>query len=232
MKARVLHMLPLVLCCLLAGGPVQGQTGGSGDSSETRSQQNLRFQGFYRVSFDAEKRLLLVMLRDTWVSLPVDSIHNASLPSRLIKTTAVPGIGVFSFDHTPHLSGNELLFTTPGSGMVYQVQHDSIVRIDHSYDHRVQKGAIEFLRHDTIWRHGGYGAWSARTIITFFDKANGEWSVLRPVTGDQPPPGLWNHNFHLDGDSLWVFGGNTLRKNDPETGEPSTAVWQFNFNNR
>lgn len=200
--------------------------------------QNPEFKNLYRYHFEKEKGQLVVLLRDSWLSIPFSGKSMVGLPAPKDSLPAgtrvfqAPGVGNFSYNHPFYLTSSGLVFTTPGTGMVYRAGADSIARIDRSFDHRAQTGCIEFVRHDTIWRHGGFSAWSARNVLTFFQPEKGEWDVLRPVNGEEPPPGLWKHKYLLDNDSLWVFGGYSISENKPDTNTPNHDVWIFYFPTR
>ena len=99
--------------------------------------QPIHFNSLRRAQMDQEKGLIILILKDSWALVPADSIDRCNPASACVRYFPAPGIGEFSKDHYFHLSGNDLLFTTPGSGMVYRAGPDSIARIDQSFDHRV-----------------------------------------------------------------------------------------------
>ena len=194
--------------------------------------QPLRIDHVYNGSQQQQPDKAIILLQNSWLLASPDKINTCKTIPDCFQETAAPGIGPFSANHRFYLIGQEIYLTTPGSGQVYLAGPDSILRIDRSFDHRAQQGSIEFVRNDTIWRHGGYGGWSARNIITFFDPTAREWEVYRPLRGTVTPPSLWNHRAMLDGDSLWVFGGYTYQEENPGAGKPNPDLWLFDFGAR
>ena len=59
--------------------------------------------------------------------------------------------------------------------------------------------------------YGGYGFWSFKNYITFFDKATGQWEILK-TKSEYIPQARWKAISQLIKDKLYVFGG----RNTPE----------------
>ena len=190
--------------------------------------QELQFEGVRALPGSSGSHGFFLILKDSCLVVRTKLLSTRDEAVDWITAFPSPGIGNFIPGHTPYLVDGRLLFTTSGTGMVYEALPEGITRIDRSFDHNMQKGSIEFFRKDTIWRHGGNGAWSVRNVITYFDSKRMEWEVLRPTKGETPPK-LWNHRFLLNGDSLWVFGGYRSDASRPEVGVPNETVWLFNF---
>ena len=64
-------------------------------------------------------------------------------------------------------------------GHVFKLKGNILERIDNSYQHRMQLGSEIFLQNDTIFRHGGYGFWETRSLLTFYDFDSNEWDVVK-----------------------------------------------------
>lgn len=86
--------------------------------------------------------------------------------------------------HTLNLAEQQFLKTKEGfyfiekkGGQVHQLVQDSLVRVDYSFTHKMQIDASTYVQNDTIFRYGGYGFWSTRNIITYFDTLSKEWEI-------------------------------------------------------
>ncbi len=140
-----------------------------------------------------------------------------------------PGIGDLVRTHNFHLVRGELLMVQKGSGPVLKVREGRIERIDYSIDHRFQKEAIEFVYHDTLFRHGGYAFWEARNHLSYFSTVTNEWEILQPYNGTEFPPGLFQHQGILTGSDLYLIGGYTLNPYNPFEQVFNNNVWKFSF---
>ncbi|MDB4715873.1 hypothetical protein OAF23_07135, partial [Flavobacteriaceae bacterium] len=68
---------------------------------------------------------------------------------------------------------------------VYLSKNDSLIKINKSFDSRINFGSYNFQISDTIIKFGGYGFWSQRNFMYYFDFSSYEWE-LYPTnqTGD------------------------------------------------
>lgn len=197
-----------------------------------QAQELLKLDNVFNLNHQQNPQRTILIGENSWMLATPDHLNRCPIPLNCFKEFPAPGIGSFTTSHPYYLIGEQLFLTTPGSGPVYRADPDSITRIDRSFDHQAQKGAAEFLRNDTIWRHGGYAAWSAHNLITYFDTKALEWEVYRPLNGSTLPPALWKHRAILDGDSLWIFGGYEFQPENPKSGKPNKNLWLFDFRNR
>lgn len=142
-----------------------------------------------------------------------------------------PGIGSFALNHNVQLAAGQIIFTKKGSGLVYQLTAGKLKRIDRSMDHNFQQEALEFVRHDTIFRHGGRGFWDAHNLLIFFSFDTFEWEVVRPLKGDRPP-GLYAHHGLISGKDIYMYGGFSINPANPAQQLFNEEVWKFHFPNR
>ena len=64
-------------------------------------------------------------------------------------------------------------------GQVYKKKgREGYYRIDKSFDHRIQSESTIIFKNDTIFKFGGYGFWSMRNFITYFNFDQSEWFAL------------------------------------------------------
>lgn len=166
----------------------------------------------------------------TLIQVFEDQIRLSDPKSGRGKTLKAPGAGQLTHTFEPFLSQSTLWFVKRGSGLVYTLRNDSIVRTDRSFDHRMQTDAVEFVRNDTLFRQGGYGLWSTVKHITFFDPHTLEWEVERPLNSNIFPPGMYRHQAVAFSNEVWLFGGLTTGQNDPLTSRNNPEVWRYQFN--
>ena len=191
-------------------------------SAGQESLQKLKDLKYSR--FDYPSQLLIRVFEDHFTLSRVTGDSAVSFP--------VPGIGELVSTHGIHLLDGKLTLTKSGSGPVLQVSEGSIRRIDKSLDHQMQQHSLEFVRRDTLYRHGGYGLWEAFNILTYFNTTSFEWEIVQPLTGQDFPPGLFRHQGILQDDELYLFGGKTIDPFDPMEQVPNQEVWKFSFVNR
>ena len=159
-----------------------------------------------------------------------DDHYTLSTPEgKRLDSVPATGIGGMVVTHNFHLLQDTLNIVKKGSGPVYQARNGKIQRIDFSLDHNFQQHALEFVYHDTLFRHGGYGLWEARNFISYFSTATREWEILRPINGDEFPPGLFNHNAIVSGEEVYFHGGHTVNPYNPFQRKVNNEVWKFNF---
>lgn len=130
---------------------------------------------------------------------------------------------------TINLIGKKLFITQNLGGIVYEIKGDELIRIDHSYEHKMQINAQQFVYDNRIFRFGGYGFWSARNFFTYFDINSKEWESYTPVLGDKLPPGMFDVNQYKNGDEITYFNGMVINPNDNLKFEKSQAIWSFNL---
>ena len=135
-------------------------------------------------------------------------------------------------NHYTFFDKNKVInIVSKSGGMYYKSLGDTISRIDNSFDHKMTNFSDIFERNDTIFKYGGYGYWSNRNLITYFDKETKEWEFYK-INPPQTPPSLSNFSSSIVGDYYYVYGGNGI---DPFSGSSylrNTNVWLFDFESR
>lgn len=162
--------------------------------------------------------------------------YNNHYESVNLKTNVVDSIPLYyeeDFklnDFNPIMVKSVPYFIQEGGGVVYQFRNDSIKRIDHSYNYRMQYGSNIFVHNDTIFRYGGYGFWSVRNFVIYFDMQHSrEWEIVKPIHSKNIPQGS-HYGFHIiNGDFAYFFGGNKLSQTDRISVIPNDDIWQFNL---
>lgn len=92
-----------------------------------------------------------------------------------------------------------------GCGPVLEFRNDSLVRIDKSFLHKNQFGAVTFTYNNKLYFWGGYGLFTHKNILTQFNIKTKEWVEIK-TSGKLPSARSYAHGFLVD-DYLYVFGG-------------------------
>ncbi|MFM2041410.1 MAG: hypothetical protein RLZZ493_1999 [Bacteroidota bacterium] len=120
-------------------------------------------------------------------------------------------------------SNGRVLFIYKGVGEVYELKNDTIRRIDRSFRHENQFNNSLFEYQNTVYAFGGYGLFTFKNIITYFNNTNREWYEL---TTSIKPQVRSTQFYQLFQDRLFIFGGgklecgNVIHYND---------CWEFSF---
>ena len=128
----------------------------------------------------------------------------------------------FIHDYPPIATENgSVYFVDRGIGEVYKFINDTIKRIDNSFHHKNQYSGNLFSYKDTLYCFGGYGLFSHKNIITYYDENTGEWFLVKvPFNGEKPNPRAGSF-FQLIDDKFYMGGGS-----DPD---PFEDVWEFDL---
>jgi hypothetical protein len=82
---------------------------------------------------------------------------------------------------------NLIWFSINGSQRVYEwnKSNNSLDRIDKTYYSGFNFNATKFIRKDTLYSAGGYGYWHFHNFLTFYNKTEKEWGLIR-FKGEAP----------------------------------------------
>ena len=144
----------------------------------------------------------------------------------------INGIGVLILSHNIHHIKDKIILTKKGSGLVYEVSGGKLNRVDRSMDHNFQAESLEFIRNDTLFRHGGRGFWEANNLFIFFSFDTYEWEIVRPLQGESFPPGLFGHHGIIAGSDIFIYGGFMFNPNNAAQHLFNEEIWKFNFPER
>ena len=118
-----------------------------------------------------------------------------------------------------------------GFNDVYQKSGDSLVRIDKSLDSRVTINAYLFQQNDTVIKYGGYGFWSDRNFLYYFDLETKEWEYYKTIQKtslEGSSEGFLNQK----GNKTIFYGGVKVDVNNRINLIPSTDIIEFDYGNR
>ena len=159
------------------------------------------------------------------------SIHRISLSN--LKTTS--SVKIKNNTTTPPkmiLKNNKLLFLNSRGGDIFELNsNDSLYKTDNSNIVNFFFGSSDFVRKDTIFKHGGYGYWTLSNFLIYFEDLTKEWQSY-PISEDSEIPPVINEQigFTLN-DSYYFFGGNSLDEKGARTlTKKNNEIWEFNFN--
>jgi hypothetical protein len=124
---------------------------------------------------------------------------------------------------------DNLYFIENTGGGVFEFKNGYFKRIDNSYSHRLQFGAFPFVYDNKIHQYGGYGFFSNRDMITFFDPNTKSWEIVNPIKSDIMPIGTSASVSILHKSDLYVFNGFYTDKFDRKKNHILNEVWNFNF---
>ena len=101
-------------------------------------------------------------------------------------------------------------FVLNGGGPVLLFDNKSLTRVDNSVEQRNQFGAALFSHENKIFTYGGYGFWTYKDYLTYFDFSSNQWERHKFDTKNNfNPEGRWKPIFHKTKDTLYVLGGKT-----------------------
>ena len=107
----------------------------------------------------------------------------------------------------------EIFFIDFSGGRVFKVSEEGIVRLDKSFNHRMQSYSSIFIYNNEIYKYGGYGYWGVRKLITKYDFETQEWEKVK-VKSKIEPIGRFDPLTFVKGDNLYVIGGTGLGVDD------------------
>ena len=114
-------------------------------------------------------------------------------------------------------------------GYVFELDKNELIRIDNSYQHRMQIGSEIFVQNDTIFRHGGYGFWETRSLLTFYDFNSNEWDVVKTKNIG---PEKFGHLSSSYDNKIIFYGGYLNNESQGLSDKKSNSVYLFDLNQR
>ena len=129
------------------------------------------------------------------------------------------------------ISSNKLYLVSNGAGPVFLKDGNSFKRIDNSSPHKNQFGGARFVFNNKIHIYGGYGLWSFKNFITFFDENINQWDL---VYNDSKyiPPGRWKPIHNLINDKLYVLGGRIGSPGSQNEDQTFSDIFYFDFSTK
>ena len=114
---------------------------------------------------------------------------------------------------------------------VYLIQNDSLIGVDKSIDSRVTINAYIFEVNDTVIKYGGYGYWSQRNFMYYFDNSSFEWEYYRLNFKDDLEGSFSGSVNSLKNDVIF-YGGKKVNPQNEVEQIPSEEVVKFDYKQR
>ena len=126
------------------------------------------------------------------------------------------------------INSNKLYMVSNGAGPVFVYRNNTFERIDNSSLHKNQFGGARFIYNNKIHIYGGYGFWSFKSFITFFDENISQWDL---VYNDSKyiPSGRWKPIYNIINDKLYVLGGRSGSAGSINQDESFSDIFYFDF---
>ncbi len=161
--------------------------------------------------------------KSDWSYLP---FNNSSFKKKITEIDELNHANFFT-----KLIKNELYIISNGAGPVFKLDQNSFIRIDNSSLHKNQFGGARFVYNDKIHIYGGYGFWSFKNFITFFDENIKQWDIFYN-NSKYLPPGRWKPIYNLLDDKLYVFGGRSGSAGTINQDESFSDIFYFDLINK
>lgn len=154
------------------------------------------------------KKFIVMLLNTVFLSTSVifaqkksiDSLDTSELISKHLSRVTI---------------GEKSYFLGRKSGDIYEIKDNKYLRLDKTPDHRMTMGAYLYTYNDTIFKYGGYGFWSQRNFIYYFDFYSHEWQ-LYPLSDSNEyiPEGSFNGCYNINNSKIIFWGGKKVNSNN------------------
>lgn len=130
------------------------------------------------------------------------------------------------------VKNKEYYFLNNASGLVYKIEKGILNRIDNSLDNRLLKDSYIFQHNDTIFRYGGYGFWSQRNFIIYYDENLNEWEIYNTKNNSYTPNGSYKGIYFKNENDIYFIGGEKVDELNKLESIDNDDVIRFNFESK
>lgn len=103
-------------------------------------------------------------------------------------------------------TSNKVFFLKKSGGIVLECINDTLVRIDNSYDNKIQNNSLNFVYRDDIYRFGGYGFYHEHKVLVKYNTLINSWEKI-DIKNSEVLEGFSHIGFHfIKGDQILFFG--------------------------
>jgi hypothetical protein len=139
------------------------------------------------------------------------------------------------FDYVVALkSGPKAWLLPDGTDRVYLLENgpagQHLKRIDSSTHSGSNNRMMPFLRHDTLFRFGGYGFWKTRDYFSWFNPSTGRWE--RWVDDEGLPSALTLYQYDEREDAFYLFGSIENRPHEYFRDITHDSLFRYDFRKR
>ena len=157
-----------------------------------------------QLDFDGEFRTL--SHQDSIKIFTGDELHVYNLDLNKIRKSKI-SFNHNIIDYEIFENKDSIFFVSINGGLVYTLNDkDLFNRIDKSFDHKMQSDSSVIFEKDTIFKFGGYGFWSMRKLMTYYDSKQSEW-YPKPNSEKGLDEGYSNSILLSDNDDFYILGG-------------------------
>lgn len=176
--------------------------------------------------FNDENGQLTVIDDSNWVR--TYSVRGTLLASQKVLNKEI-NMQELKQEFVPVMLHKKLHFVERGCGRVFRFDQGMLERIDHSFSHRNQYDALIISFNDTLYCVGGYGFFTVKDHVTYFDESLGQWFLKN--NSFKVKYQILDPLYLKKSSSLLVFGGLYVRenKNEVESNEIYKKVIEFNL---
>tara|TARA_B100000787_G_C16197623_1_gene302103 strand:- start:4967 stop:6292 length:1326 start_codon:yes stop_codon:yes gene_type:complete len=167
------------------------------------------------------------------IFLTSNSLHRLDISSlKILNSRKIKNLNPTDFK-TILKNDNLLFLERQGGDILVLNSNDSLKKIDNSNISKFFIGSYNFIKNDTLFKHGGYGYWSQSNFLIYFENLTKEWQ-LYPISEKSEIPRKTNHHMGLvTNDDYYYFGGWSQKENGTRESDYSNKeVWSFNFNRK
>ena len=175
---------------------------------------------------------VLIQLSNNEYRYTVDdySIKKENLNSLEIEVIPFQNIDKINLDlYELIIKKEEYYFINNASGLVYKVQDNDLRRVDNSLDNRLLKDSYIFQHNDTIFRYGGYGFWSQRDFIIYYDEIINEWEIYNTNNNSYSPAGSYKGVYFKNKNDVYFIGGQKVDEKNKLESVDNQDIVKFNF---
>jgi len=138
----------------------------------TYSQTNFFIDSDYLLFEDAVTKEPVLVYNDSMAATGFDfSTHfKTNFPSQFLA---------FEYNNYQLQINNINYLVDDGCGIVLSYANKKFTRIDKSFQHKNQYGAVPFVCNKNIYLWGGYGLFTYKNILTYYDFTSREWLLKK-----------------------------------------------------
>ena len=139
---------------------------------------SLNLQGVYdRPELALEAKFTLYSIDDTNFILTADSLYSYNKQRGWYSRKHSFKLESYNLDELRDKEKTYLIIK--GLGKVYKADKDTVFSIDNSFEWKSRYSSSLFIRKGVMHSYGGYGFYSSKNNIVYFDTSSKEWSMLK-----------------------------------------------------
>ena len=191
-------------------------------SASVSGQQNFTIESNYILFEDAATGEPVLKYNDSML------VRGFKLDTH-IKSSFPKDIKASNFSDYHYQINDKNYFVSNGGGLVLELKKNNFKRIDNSFRHKNQFRANHFAHNNALYLWGGYGLFTHKKILTYYDFNLKEWSLKEIKTPKDLKPRL-NALHMVYKDNLYIIGGLYRENNTLETKKIADEfVWKLDL---